>query len=455
MVAENAKLEETNPDLASKPTQNDIAKTTSTTKPKPKRPPKPNYAKIHSRPLPLEVFPLPAFIPQNPLSLLRIAYAILKDIIQRPSSFPARRCVGSCSAESRSVHVTDPVHVRALWEMGFFGKGTLSRSEPSWLERERAKRAAGPGGTSEEATSKRREERRLFKLERARAERELVEQQLQQERQMLSKPESVASSSETLLEPDDAESGLEHVFPWMKSEATEDNSTSGEPKLVPKPLEAALKLVKYLDVADGHAPETSIDRAESHDISLLANKLDIEDEVDRVLDLNINQEHLQLMPEEAFFLSYGLGVLDVYQTDAPIDRSKPLSNTHLFNNFQKQAVFPASTNIDDLRPDNSFLLHYAVYHHYRSLGWVVRPGSKFSADFLLYNRGPVFSHAEFAVMIIPEYSKNVQRAEKNKDWWWLHSVNRVQSQVRKTLVLCYIEIPVSYTHLTLPTKRIV
>jgi tRNA-splicing endonuclease subunit Sen2 len=46
------------------------------------------------------------------------------------------------------------------------------------------------------------------------------------------------------------------------------------------------------------------------------------------------------------------------------------------------------------RPDNPFLVNYIVYHHYRSLGWVVRGGIKFCVDYMLYKRGPVFSHAE-------------------------------------------------------------
>lgn len=44
--------------------------------------------------------------------------------------------------------------------------------------------------------------------------------------------------------------------------------------------------------------------------------------------------------------------------------------------------------------DNPFLIHYVAYHHYRSLGWVVKGGIKFCVDYLLYKRGPVFSHAE-------------------------------------------------------------
>lgn len=46
------------------------------------------------------------------------------------------------------------------------------------------------------------------------------------------------------------------------------------------------------------------------------------------------------------------------------------------------------------RFDNPFLINYIVYHHYRSLGWVIKGGIKFCVDYLLYKRGPVFHHAE-------------------------------------------------------------
>jgi tRNA-splicing endonuclease subunit Sen2 len=48
-----------------------------------------------------------------------------------------------------------------------------------------------------------------------------------------------------------------------------------------------------------------------------------------------------------------------------------------------------------IRADNPFILSYVVYHHFRSLGWVVRSGIKFCADWVLYgSRGPVGGHAE-------------------------------------------------------------
>lgn len=99
-----------------------------------------------------------------------------------------------------------------------------------------------------------------------------------------------------------------------------------------------------------------------------------------------------------------------------------------------------------LRPDNPFLLSYVAYHYFRSLGWVVKSGTKFCVDFLLYKKGPVFSHAEcvatdrFAVLVIPYYQDPDDAVESpfskyhnsgEKSWVWFSTMNRVNSQVQK------------------------
>ncbi|KAJ9640030.1 tRNA splicing endonuclease subunit sen2 [Coniosporium tulheliwenetii] len=261
------------------------------------------------------------------------------------------------SPETRSVHITDPKTVRALWEQGFFGKGTLSRSEPAWLEREKRRRGLTAALTSEEYTQQRREERLKFKQERARAQREALEEQLRKEE---------GAPSAALNEAEAAE--IEQLVQPAGSE-----------------VEAPVANIQ--ETAEAAPPEVS----EEPIIS--------------------NEEHLQLTLEEAFFLSYGLGAL---------------------------------------QPDDPFLLSYATYHHFRSLGWVVRPALKFAGDFMLYARGPVFAHAEFVVVVLPSYShaywkeperrKECKRKEE-RSWWWLHCVNRVQGHVFKSLVLCYVEVP--------------
>lgn len=63
---------------------------------------------------------------------------------------------------------------------------------------------------------------------------------------------------------------------------------------------------------------------------------------------------------------------------------------------------------------------------------------------MLYNRGPVFSHAEFAILVLPAYSHAHWRNSTEKGtklWHWLHCVNRVSSQVKKTVILVFVEIP--------------
>ncbi|KAK4895748.1 tRNA splicing endonuclease subunit sen2 [Elasticomyces elasticus] len=463
--------------------------------PKQKRPPRkrgPNYAQIHSKPLPLTVYPLPAFHPSNPISLLRLCYVYISQILSPPSSHPAKLYIGHFDPDSRSIHVTDPAHVRALWEMGFFGKASLSRSEPTWLEREKTKlRDVASGGrtAAEIVTKQRREDRRLFKLERARVERERIDQQRAVELGGVAVDgANHDEESRLLIQPDPRPSG-----------DTPGPTTVGPlGSLETNQHVTEAPAISTLTNGVGHAvPNTDILPAEDEEV------LDIPEPIIE------NQEHLQLTLEEAFFLSFALGVLEI---KLPTNQPQSTSSLDLLNLFATHSTFPpssprntrAKTPIPSLAinnhhlharavshaiaaaplvkdptesslrvpltakpltpqpqtplslkpqlpaPDSTFLLNYVVYHHFRSLGWVVRPGLKFGADYMLYNRGPVFSHAEFAVIIMPAYTdpywstvagRREMRVKGEKDWWWLHCVNRVQGQVKKTMVLVYVDVP--------------
>ncbi|KAF2865709.1 hypothetical protein BDV95DRAFT_245980 [Massariosphaeria phaeospora] len=387
------------------------------------RPKRPNYGEIHSKPLPLEVFPLPAFIPHNPLSIIRIAIAVLSHSIWPPKSHTYIH-KAYFSSETESIHVTDAQSIRALWEQGFWGAGSLSRSEPRWLDQEKRKRGIEALQTSEEFTRTRREDRRQFKLERAKAEREVIEQQLRAE----GKLESITDAQESTRSEVTAES-IEPI------ETTVDHSSELPSGL---PCDSTSKLLPHQDAND----ESKV-------------SLNLQDLAPEIQD----QEHLQLTLEEAFFLTYALGVLDIYKEETRISPSDLLllycassaSATTKNVDLGSRDSGPSTLNsIGLITPDNSFLLKYVVFHHFRSLGWVVRPGIKFAVDYLLYNRGPAFAHAEFGVMVIPSYShpywsdpvhKASHKQQEEKDWWWLHRVNRVQSHVHKTLILVYVEIP--------------
>jgi tRNA-splicing endonuclease subunit Sen2 len=55
-------------------------------------------------------------------------------------------CEGVFDPATRSVWVLDCAHAMILWRRGFFGKGDLSRSEPSWLARQISDRMATARG---------------------------------------------------------------------------------------------------------------------------------------------------------------------------------------------------------------------------------------------------------------------------------------------------------------------
>lgn len=356
---------------------------------------KPNYNVVHALPLPLTTVPLPPLIPHNPLSLLHIIIAYL---FPGTTSHPSPLHVGTFHTSTRAIHITDPQSIKAFWEHGFFGKGSLSRSEPTWVTRKR--RALGVIGqdealTSEEVTMRRREERKEFKRERARAEKERREKQLAEEGKIVKDPDG--GDDEQDKERRDA------------TTATTAKASSSSKSITFAAVEPPPRR---------RSPERPV--------------VEVED-----------LEHLQLTLEEAFFLSFGLGVLQI--KDSKTDEIIPQKD--LFSLFRCHSYFPPLTPAA-LQPDDPFILNYVVYHHFRSLGWVVKSGIKFAVDYLLYNRGPVFTHAEFAILVLPAYSHphwaadRARKEEREKrPWHWLHCVNRVSSQVKKTLMLVYVEVP--------------
>ena len=423
----------------------------------PTKPFKPNYRHIHRFPLPLTVHPLPPLIPHNPLSVISVFLSYLTYFISAPKHEVYSAYFDSATS---SVHVTDEKAIRALWEMGFFGKGSLSRSEPSWLEREKKRIGLQGSKTSEETTGKRRAERREWKLERAKKEKEAIAQTLKEEA-------AVKDHSTTPLngfdEPqakngvtDQSANGIMNVRSLnapgeqpREAEAVElepsvlrDVEINASDNPVGNKLPNSNKTVRFSSIVEEtkFVPELSTP-ATTPSPTMNGDRFDEESVQD--------EEHLQLSNEEAFFLVYGLGALRVFDDR----RQSAIPTTSLLQLFRQHSYFPCRDSSAGLESDDPFMISYVVYHHFRSLGWVVRSGVKFGVDYLLYNRGPVFSHAEFAVVILPSYEHSYWFAteerrtrasrKQTRSWWWLHCVNRVQAQVKKTLVLCFVDIPPS------------
>jgi tRNA-splicing endonuclease subunit Sen2 len=93
---------------------------------------------LYSHPL-----PLPLSLPPSLISYIAGFLHSIPSFENSPKLLPdallSRPCVGRWDPSSRTIWVTNPEDILVLWRRGFFGKGSLSRSEPSWLARERTR----------------------------------------------------------------------------------------------------------------------------------------------------------------------------------------------------------------------------------------------------------------------------------------------------------------------------
>ncbi|KAF9445968.1 hypothetical protein P691DRAFT_777199 [Macrolepiota fuliginosa MF-IS2] len=354
--------------------------------------------------------PLPLLFPHPPTSRIQSILAFLGLSLTRIDN---PHCEGVFDSCTRSVWVSRSEDVEALWRRGFFGKGDLSRSEPSWYTRQlNIRKSGGKQMTSEEITAKRRAERKQFKADRAAAIAAVA-----------SEAEHIFATEGRVITPALSGPAIPSAATWKPSKPT-----------------------TVLDNSPEVPPEQNPELEPSPEVALT-------DEEDQ--DPLIDVEHLQLTLQESFFLLWTLECLTVLDPHT----LEPMSLQQIWTSFQLTHLpsLPSSSPAPSLllpsaRPlqlDNPFLIHYIVYHHYRSLGWVIKGGIKFCVDYLLYKRGPVFSHAEFALVVCPVYEDPADQAQSTFNlenaspfpWSWLSTINRVNSQVQKTLVLVYVTIP--------------
>lgn len=132
-----------------------------------------------------------------------------------------------------------------------------------------------------------------------------------------------------------------------------------------------------LKLTDEAAPDNGVDLSKAKNSDMVETKeiglkVDLETPTQVVV---VNKEHLQLAHEEAFFLAFGLGALKVVDSAT----QETLSTQKLLTLFRQNSYFPSRPS-SSLQPDDPFLIHYAVYHHFRSLGFVPRPGIKFGVN---------------------------------------------------------------------------
>ncbi|XP_015275739.1 PREDICTED: tRNA-splicing endonuclease subunit Sen2 [Gekko japonicus] len=136
-------------------------------------------------------------------------------------------------------------------------------------------------------------------------------------------------------------------------------------------------------------------------------------------------EYLQLSLEEAFFLVYALGCLNIYYSEVP------LSILKLWEFFS------------EVQPN--FRTTYMAYHYFRCKGWVPKVGLKYGTDLLLYRKGPPFYHASYSVIAELVNGDFEGSSQRSFSWRSLSSLNRTTANVSKELMFCYLIKPSDMT----------
>lgn len=121
--------------------------------------------------------PLPILLPESPLYASSLASPPPNTTVVRLGLLSSARAIvptviGVLDRDTQSVWVEDLTDMRLLFERGFFGKGSLSRSEPTWRDGRKELLKGGNAANAEKIREQRRKERKQFKIDRAAAMKE-------------------------------------------------------------------------------------------------------------------------------------------------------------------------------------------------------------------------------------------------------------------------------------------
>ncbi|RDD38571.1 tRNA-splicing endonuclease subunit Sen2 [Trichoplax sp. H2] len=276
-----------------------------------------------------------------------------------------------------SISVRNQGDINMLYEMGFFGKGILSRGKPNFQF------VTGSFQLSKKRKRLRKGIRRKLQVsfKPIRKERHKRHKQWREE------------------------------YEWYAS-----HRNSQELPNVP---------------ATASAPSSSASSNEDHSDSSGSSNNEgatinqIPQETDKVRskqckDPYLIYEYLQLTLEEAFFLVYAFNCLKI------VDGNSSLEITELWRKC--------------CQANPNFIPNYIAYHYYRSKGWVPKCGIKYGTHFLLYYKGPEFYHSSYSV-VVECIDKTKCNNSRGMDWIALSTISRINERSAKDVVICYVTRP--------------
>ena len=126
---------------------------------------------------------------------------------------------------------------------------------------------------------------------------------------------------------------------------------------------------------------------------------------------------LKLDLEEALFLKQAFGILSVQEFVREdesgdtrfIDRPTKDPTRDLTKSLSLTSLWTRCIQLAETR-DECFITKYAAYFYFRSKGFVVKNGTKFGSDFVLYTRNPMYVHSNYSVLLIKRPADDERRA---------------------------------------------
>lgn len=228
-----------------------------------------------------------------------------------------------------------------LWFNGFFGKGTLSRSQPTWYQRQLSKldtKTKGNNVALEDMTRIRRQQRMIFK-----EKRELYEKKVEEMKQ-----NNILNPYEKLIDDYLELRDLKEQMAKQKGIAIHKKNT---------------------------LPKIELDKENFSD-----------DEIGEEYEILTDQEDFILTIEEYLYLKLIVS-----------KATQSLWNSKYNLILQPEIKMNKLLDITQLRET---IYQYAIYSSLRNKKYIVKDGLKFGVDFIVYDKkGPVFQHAEYGVLI--------------------------------------------------------
>lgn len=356
-----------------------------------------------------------------PLPLIKESNHIVWPLIQHGKQ---PYFIGKVNCEDCCVDIYDSASVQCLYLMGFFGKGSHSRNAP--IYKMKRKTNADFDRNRQQTNFKGRKNKKKNKKKT-----NLEPNQRHRAGQDGKRQFGNCSSVDKEKKQQDS---LHKAFPYLADKKV----------LIAQLHKESIYDGEQVDRMDGRLQEaaTGVDQPKpmdwesDSDVSYCGFTSAYDSDSSAVSESSATgtkQEMLKLGLEEAFFLSYGLGILNVKSADG----TKDLSINEMWS------LYRTMFNDED---SFQFPILYAAYHFFRSHGWVVKSGLKFGCELMLYKEGPPFYHALLSMSIIKQRECEVglksSNCEPELTWQYLTGYHRLSQGVVKQPVCCYVIVPI-------------